>query len=350
MNILYLAMESANWVINLCNEMCNQGHTVTCFVQMTDDYDRDNPPQEHENLKVFKLPMETFYTGKGFEPYFERLRTEKFDMIFGSHGPVTPMVHFLGKNLNTPWGIMLLDIPTDLIQVQPQRAEMWRRWFPYFEQADEMVFNTYVARDEYEKFTGKRFPDENVVVYGTNLLPQFRDSGKDIRGDYIVSVCRLTPLKNCSIIPKALNMISGIDKYIAIGRDGGELELIRKLCNQYGIEFEHKVEITEEHKYELIRDSAMLIYPQKTPYIGGLSPFEGMWCGKKVVVPDLKVLRDLYGDGATYFKNDDENDLIRAIMEIAPQTHGAQIAEERASYSTMSKGLIDIFKRMKKNE
>ena len=50
MNILYLGAESANWVINLCNKFCEQGHTVTCVIQTVDEYDGENPIPLHEDI------------------------------------------------------------------------------------------------------------------------------------------------------------------------------------------------------------------------------------------------------------------------------------------------------------
>jgi glycosyltransferase involved in cell wall biosynthesis len=356
MRILYLAMESSNWVINLCNKFCELGNTVTCIIQTLDDYDKENPLPEHEDLKVIRIPYAAFTTPLVFEKtVLPKIRDDKYDIVFGSHTPVSPIAQALANMYKIPYGIMILDIPTDLMRNERWRMMQWEFWFPILKTANTIIFNTHVARDEYEKYTHQYFPDDFVIPYGTNFPEKHRKSGKDIKGDYVISVCRLTKLKNCSLIPKALSHLSSIKKYVAIGRDCGELKEIKELCDKHVIEFEHYSEISEDKKYELIRDSAMMIYPQSTEYIGGLAPFEAMWVNKPVLVPNLKVLRELYSNFPIYFDNNDELDLAESISFIYALresikyklVHNADMyAESVASYDKMAKDMLKIMEKV----
>ena len=314
MNILYIGLESSNWVINLCNNFCNKGHKVTCVVQGLDEYDKENPIERHKNLEVIYIPYETFLNPLEFRKQrFYHFIDKNFDVIFGSHVFIAPVVQLLGETLGKPWGLMLLDIPTHLMRVERQRMKSWSVYFDILKRADAIIFNNHVARDEYERYTGIRLPDSCVITYGTNLIDKFQNSGIDKKGDYIISVCRLISQKNCSLIPKALGLINCIKKYVAVGIDQGELEYIKRLCELHNIEFVHYDNVTEKKKFELIRDSAMMVYPQNTEFIGGLSPWEGMFVGKPVVVSRLKVLSDLYKENAVYFENDNSLSLAKEI-------------------------------------
>ncbi len=357
MKILYAAYESANWAIRLCNEMAKRGHEVTCLVQSSDDYEAGLEAQAHENLKVIRIPPSAVLDGNIFmRDVFPIFKDTKFDVAFGSHAPSAMMMRHLANVLDIPWGVMLLDIPSDLMAIDPRRMTQWLIWFEVLDSANTMVFNTYIARDEYARYTNKKFPDENVVVYGTNYIPEYKNAGIDIEGDYVLSICRLVDNKNCIIIPEALALLKGPKKYIAVGRDGGELAIIKRKCEQYGIEFTHYANVTEQEKYELIKNCAALVYPQKTEYIGGLSPFEGLYVGKPVIVPELKVLTDLYGPYPHYFENMNAADLARQLSfainmdkEIVNLRYmGSDHAEKFADYEQMAEGLLKIMERMKK--
>lgn len=357
MRILYLAMESANWVIKLCNQMAEDGHEVTCLVHTLDDYEKDRAEKTHERLTVIRMPYSAFLQPQEFqENYFRLISKLKFDVVFGSHIPVAPLAEALSRTYKAPWGVMILDIPTDLMKTDRNRMNHWRFSFWVLRDANQVVFNTNIARDEYEKYTNQRFGDDNVITYGTNFIKEYRGAGMDIDGNYVLSICRLTPAKNCKLIPEALNQLKGKKSYVAIGRDGGELDLIKKKCEEYGIEFRHYSEISEADKYELIKNCSVLVYPQNSEYIGGLSPFEGMYVGKPVLVPNLRVLTDLYGEHTfSYFENNNATDLACAISFAQSFNkesqrewfeQNIQFAETEASYKTMSKKLIKVFERM----
>lgn len=354
MNILYLAGESANFVIALCNEFCNQGHTVTCVAQTADEYDKENRIPSHENLdlRFKKLPFDNI-DSLAPELIFE-LQDKKFDIVFGSHTPISPLVKRLGEMMRVPWGIMLLDIPSDLMEQDVLRMRNWLYFFDILKFAPTLIFNTETARDEYFKFTKQFFPDKHVVPYATHMPEKFDMAGKDIKGDYVVSVCRLTPVKNCNLIPRALSLLDRKLGYVAIGRDRGDLSVIKDICEKNNIEFKHFEDVSEEEKFELIKNSSMLIYPQNTAYIGGLSPFEGMYAGKPVLTLDFKVLQDLYKNNVFYTKNDalEMAESIAFINSLNPKLKADivekanQYAKKTASFENMAGGMLKIFKEV----
>ena len=356
MNILYIAGESCNWVINLCNEMCLQGHNVTCVVQQLDEYDKDNPAVEHPNLTRINVDYGTM-----FDPAKMRIVLESkdalhkdYDILFGSHTPVTPVMQYLSVLLNIPWGVMLLDIPTDLICIEENRRNQWKYWFAVMKTAKQLVFNTFVARDEYNNFMDVKYDDENVITYATKIPEEYKLSGIDIKGDYIVSACRLTPVKNISMITKALALVDRPIKQIVVGRDRGDLANINRIAIENNIHVIYKDMVSEKDKYELIKNSLCLAYPQQTEYIGGLSPWEGMMIGKPTICTDYKVLKDLFKEHIDYFDRSSIQALADKITEIYDNVYdknklaaASSYAYEDAVFETMAKKLINVFERMK---
>ena len=351
MKILYIGMESANWVTNLCLELAELGHEITCITQTDDTYVVGEKVQVNPSLHITFVTFNELLDVVGFVDKNKELLQKDYDLVFGSHYPVGPLIARLGKELDLPWGVMLLDIPTDLIITEDWRKKFWAYNFSLLKNANAVVVNTGVAKDEYKRFTNTTLPDQNLITYGCNLPKQYKNSGLYIQGDYAVSACRLTSIKNCSLIPKALAK-TNIKKYVAIGRDGGELDKIKQLCKDNNIEFEHHQDITDDEKFEIIKHSSVLIYPQSTKYIGGLSPFEGMFAGKPVIVSGLRVLIDLYGEHAKYFTNNDPDSLAGSInsLDVSKEQllKASEYAEKTATFTPMAKSLIKVFESMLK--
>jgi glycosyltransferase involved in cell wall biosynthesis len=305
MKILWVAGEATNWAIGYCRELAELGNEVLLVGNSEDLYDREN--LNPGKVKVKLLPFKDF----NFMNIIKITKDDKFvpDVVFGSHIITTFNVWQVANTLKKPWGMMVLDIPSDLLKYDRKRMKLWNAYFDVLKQADSIIFNTEVARDEFFKYTNNYIT--NVFPYAFNIPEEYIKKKINTEPEnYVVSVCRLTSIKNCGIIPIVIAHLKDKPKYIAIGRDGGKLEEIQSLCKQFGVEFEHKPDVSEEEKFKLIYNAKALIYPQDSEYIGGLSPFEAMSVGTPALVSDYKILRDLYERNVLYSRN---------ILELAQQ-------------------------------
>ena len=353
MKILYIGGESANFVIETCNALCEQGHDVTAVVQITDEYRKI---KLHKRLKRINVEFNKFYSPIIMKNKLViEFANNRPDLIFGSHAPVSPIVFELAKQYGIPWGMMLLDIPENLLKTERWRMKHWNYWFTLLTQADIMVFNNSIARDLFYHYTQNWFPDEYHIHYGTNLPESEKMSGIDIEDDYVLSICRLHSVKNCKLIPEALKYLKSDLKYVAIGRDLGELEIIKQKCKDYGIDFIYKGIVSEEEKWELIKNCAMYIYPQDTEYVAGQASLEAMWAGKPALAGNFKILKELYGKHAYYFNTKDPESLAKQIAyvrsldktRIIEQLEDACFhVEDTASYKIMGKKLSDLFRKV----
>ena len=355
MKILYLAAESANWVISLCNEFCKEGHEVTCVVQESDEYDKEHPVEMHENLTRINVPMEYFFNStKMKSALLPQITLNSYDIVFGSHAPVSQSVKDIAAIFKAPWGVMLLDIPHDLMVTDRNRLLQWMYWFETLKYATTIIFNTKVARDVYFEYTKQFFGDDNIITYATAFKEKYKNAGKDVDENYVLSICRLTPMKAVSSITRALALLKNPPTQMVIGRDRGDLKNILSTAKKHGIKVLYKETVSEEEKYELIKRASMLIYPQETKFIGGLSPWEGMFVGKQTIVKDYKVLRELYGDNVHYVNTMDDKSLADKILEIQNYKKEyllnpdefSEFAEQEASFKTMASKMLKIFKEM----
>lgn len=357
MKILYMAFDAKNYALRICNEIAKQGHEITVFVLKKDFFDNTCKIKMEDNIEVIELDESDFFDDDKFmKTYIDKIKNADFDVIFGVTIIITQMVHYLGRKLNIPKIMMLLDIPIHLIEKQKERKKGWEICKPLLLNMDNIIFNTIIARDEFSKMFGKNFPEKNILTYPTYLPKKYYKSGIDIDGDYVISVCRLNSEKNCLIIPYALSKLKVLNKYVAIGKDGGQLNKIKKTCKQFNIEFIHYSNITDDKKFELIKNSSILIYPQNTEYIGGLPPFEGMFVGKPVITTDFPVLKNLYGNKCSYFKNNNIDSLsvqigvLSSLKRTIFKTQLESAAEETqkdASFKKIADGIINILEETK---
>jgi glycosyltransferase involved in cell wall biosynthesis len=351
MKILYIGTETFNWVIDICNAIGEQGHEVIGIIQNKFGY---NPEIKHkdDNVRFLQITPEMAATGETFLKIIEKVyEKEKPDFVFCSHYPNVPIITELKHRTGCIAGAMILDVPSDLIKKDEKRQKMWKLLKTCLLNLDLVIVNTEIAREELSKILEKELPKENMILYGIGLPEKYENSGIDKKGDYVISVCRINRIKNCILIPQALSYLDLKLKYIAVGADENEeVSIVKDLCERYGIEFEHRAQITDNEKFELIKNSSMLIYPQNSEYIGGLSPFEAMWCGKPAIVPDLQIYNSLYLDNAYYFDNNNAKDLANKIGLVHTYKRGVFKAElldahdyvkDNLSYATMAKKLIE---------
>jgi glycosyltransferase involved in cell wall biosynthesis len=351
MKILYIGTEAFNWVIDICNAIGEQGHEVIGIIQNKFGYDT-RVKEKVNGVSFLQLTYEMSVEPKTFYSIIKKVyEREKPDFVFCSHYPNIPIITQLKIETGCLAGAMVLDVPSDLIAKDEKRTQMWAILKQCLLRLDLVIVNTEKAREELSKILEQEVPKENMIFYGISLPPKYENSGIDKKGDYIVSVCRINRRKNCILIPQALSYLDIKLKYVAVGEDeNGEVSFIREMCNRLGIEFEHKQQVSDNEKFELIKNSSMLIYPQNSEYIGGLSPFEAMWCGKPAIVPDLPIYNSLYLDHAYYFDNNSAEDLANKIGLVHTYRRSVfkgelldahDYVKNNLSYETMAKKLID---------
>lgn len=355
MNILYVASESSEYVSSLCQEIAKRGHTITMVVQESDHY-TTMKEELHSNIKKIVVESNALFHPQLLESLLKEkdVFNDDYDIMFGSNTPIAPVLNYFHSILKIPWGIMIHDVPIDLIDADETRGLYWKFWLADLRSASQVCFNTYVARDEYLNLTNIYYTDDNVFTYATNISKEVSMSGSMVKGDYVVSVCRIAPHKNLSMITKALAYLNNPIKQVVIGRDSGDLHSVMSVAKEHGVEVIVKGMVSDEEKISLIQNSLCLVYPQKSAYIAGLSPWESMMIGKPTICSDYKILRDLYKNHVSYFDVNSIMELAGRINEVYTGDYNipklqfaSDYAYEEASFSTMATKLLKIMSNIK---
>lgn len=357
MNILYIGEETRNWIVILANEMSLLDHIITIVVKKYDEYDDENKTEPLENVTVIEVDDEAFFNNELMITTIGDERLKTFDIVYGSHIIACSPVVAIGKQYKIPYGTQVLDVPLDLMRIQEFRMNNWRMYVKLLKDVTAMTFITKKARDDWARLAGKYYTDEHIITYAATVPEKYKNSGTDLKGDYIISTCRLSPVKNISMITRAIGLIDRPIKQVVIGRDNGDLATIMKIAKIDGTKIIYKDTVSEEEKFELIKNSLCVVYPQQTEYIGGLNPWEGMMFGKPVLCTDYKILRDLYKDHIDYFDRASTWALADKITKIYDNKYNkdklavaSTYAYKDASFKTMARKLLYIFHLMRKKK
>jgi len=295
MNILYIGEETRNWIVNLVNELVLLGHTVTAVVKRYDEYDDANKVPAIDGCTLVEVDNDAYFKPDTVVNALDNI--EQYDIVFGSHIIALIPVKYIGERYNIPYGIQVLDVPIDLMNADSRRMSNWKYYANALSDVSTMTFITKRARDDWKVLTGQYYDDTHVITYPISIPEEHKLSGLDKDDNYIVSFCRVTPVKNVSQATKSLIQLKNDTKQVVVGKNQGDLDHIRD--NVIYIE-----QVTEEKKFDLIKNASVVVYPQATEYIGGLSPWEAMYIGTPVLVYDYGILKELYGDNAFYADKD----------------------------------------------
>ena len=355
MNILYIGEETRNWIILLANEIALSDNDITVVVKKYDEYDDGNRVEPIDRVTVVEVENEAFFHPFMIDDFIEKKNMKKFDVVYGSHIIACVPVASIGKIYNIPYGMQVLDVPMDLMKQEPTRMNNWKLYRSVLKDVSSMTFITKKARDDWYLFTGKKYPDSNIITYAAIIDDKYEKTGIEVKGNYVVSACRLTPIKNINMITRALTLIDRPIKQVVIGRDRGDKLTIENIAKENNIEVIFKNSIPEDEKAQLIRDSLCVVYPQQTEYIGGLNPWEGMMIGKPVLCTDYDILKDLYENGVTYFDKTSAEALADEITKIYDNEYDkdrlreiSDFAYYKACYENMAVRILDVFDKMVK--
>ncbi|MCX6251677.1 MAG: glycosyltransferase family 1 protein [Bacteroidetes bacterium] len=150
----------------------------------------------------------------------------------------------------------------------------------------------------------------NAVNFEKSKVPP---TGKVIEGKYLLAVSSLDPRKNLLRIIEAYKQ-TGID---------GEYKLVLVGKSDRVFNMEATTEITErslgyvsdDQLVQLYRNASLLIYPSL--YEGfGIPPLEAMSLGCPVLISDIPVFREVFGDAGWYVDPKDTSDIRDGILAI----------------------------------
>lgn len=275
----------------------------------------------------------------------------KIDACFGMDQSVADDVLKFKKLRPEVYSVcMFLDYPAHVVDDRSslsynfEYSQRYYYWMDAANQLDDIVFNNSVAVDYYKKKFNK---EAKLLWYSISTENVVKPT--HIKEDYIVSCNRLIHYKGTDLLIDALSRLNY--KYKHIGVSGNLKEVFLKRCNHlFKEKFEFFERCDENKKIELMSKAVMLVYPQITDWIGGLSILEAYSVKTPTICFDYPVLRELYEDCTIYAKQKSVIDLRKKICDLyedeAMQKEFADKGHERyKKYFTkkvMAKNLMDL--------
>ena len=138
-----------------------------------------------------------------------------------------------------------------------------------------------------------------------DVVPEQENKG------HIIQISRYALNKRFDLTIKAMK---GIDRKlicIGFGRNTDLVNLAKKL----GVDATFYQNLERSELIKLLKQSELLVSP--SVFEGwGLSPIEALYCKKAVLLSDLPVFKEVYGNNALYHERDNVSDMNRKIRDL----------------------------------
>jgi len=161
-----------------------------------------------------------------------------------------------------------------------------------------------ISASKYTQRTLREFGIESEQIYfyidteEIDSIPALPQNG------HIIQISRFALNKRFDI---SIRAIKGLDrKLVCVGHKGsGKYEA---LATSLGADVEFYCNVRRDVTIGLLKGAEVLVSP--SVFEGwGITPIEALYCGVPVLLNDLEVFREVYGDAVPYHKPDDVDDM-----------------------------------------
>jgi glycosyltransferase involved in cell wall biosynthesis len=316
MNILVMGNGSLSVAAQeqkLCIEFAKKGHKVYLVCNEDLRLFDVGEIEKHKNLIIINIPYSEYQ--------FEKLNIpEKIDICFGMDQSVSHFVADYKQRMRVKSFCMFLDFPVhvidgnDPINYNFGYSQRFYYWINCALSLDGVIFNNGVAVEEFYK-RYKR--DAHLVFYSISSDSNYESLKEEPSSkDYFLGCNRIIKYKGTDLVLKALRKLPYSYKHIFVSADDKELANLKAISEGLpnSIVFYNRVGETE--KMRLTYNAKLMVYPQVTEWIGGLSIIEGMSVKTPGICFDYPVLRELYGDCVLYVKKKSVFDLRDKVKQL----------------------------------
>lgn len=303
----------------LCVEFAKKGHSVTLICsEKARLFDVGEVPS-HPNLRILDIPFseyrhEVFLDMCGWPP------EHKLDVVLGMDQSVSPFVaDFKAKHPTIRSYIMFLDLPMHVIGGQDTLnydvgySQRFYYWLQCSLELDGTIFNNGVAIEQYKKMYNR---DAHLVFYAISNDDYLDKPIVPPTKDYVFGCNRLIKYKGTEYTFFALRRTKYKYKHVFVSGEEREIENIKALSRELSQKITLYERISEDVKMDLTYHAKVVVYPQITEWIGGLSIIEGWSVKTPGICFDYPVLRELYGDCVLYAKPRSAVDLREKIKTL----------------------------------
>jgi len=291
-------------------EIAELGHKVYLVINEETLYETLSV-RKHKNLEFICLSYNKY---KFDELYIE----EKIDICFGLDQSVSPFVAEYKNRMKVKSFCLFLDFPVHIIDGRDRLnydfaySQEFYYWINCALEVDGVFFNTNIAIEEFKK----RYNKEGYLIsYPIVFDDAYEHFNRKVPNkDFTIGCHKLWPYKGTIFTLKALeglgynysHLYSLVEKH-----EGNRLNKVARYAN-LDIDFYEKV--SEYKKMEMMYNARLLIYPQITHWIGGISIIEAMSVKTPSVCFNYPILKELFGESVLYAKAENVEDLRKKIQ------------------------------------
>lgn len=177
----------------------------------------------------------------------------------------------------------------------------WYGYKDYLNYATKIITISKESKKYIQEWIGCK--EDKVVVINPCINDNIADKVVEInKKDEITVVSRFLDFKHLTDVIEAVNKLNKRYKinFITSYRDHyGTDTLIKQTAQKHNIPIQIYENITDFKKFELIKNSKVLVHPSVFEGFG-LPPAEALYCGTPAIVYDLPVYKDFFGDNLIY--------------------------------------------------
>jgi len=161
-----------------------------------------------------------------------------------------------------------------------------------------------ISASKYTQRTLKSFGIESEQVYFYIDTEEIDSISAFPQDGHIIQISRFALNKRFDVSIQAMRGLGR--RFVCVGYKGGEK--YKALAKSLGIDVEFYCNVKRSVTIGLLKSAEMLVSP--SVFEGwGITPIEALYCEVPVLLNDLEVFREVYGDAVPYHKPDDPNDM-----------------------------------------
>lgn len=249
--------------------------------------------------------------------------TKEVDLIYCGSISQLDKAMAMKERFNKPLVCWVWDIPycwkdwcrtNDEIQKNKWRSQYVEKVISNLRKCDRVISSSKHT----QRILKNIFNVESEQMYfyiNTEELDSVQTHGKK---GHIIQISRFALVKRFDISIKAMNGIER--KLICVGT--GNYKELEGLARKLKVDAVFCCNPKNKEKIKLLKESEILVSP--SIFEGwGMTPIEALYCEIPVLLNDLDVFREVYGDKVLYHKRDDFEDM-REKLKMLLKDHGLQ--------------------------
>ncbi|MEI8005442.1 MAG: glycosyltransferase family 1 protein [Bacteroidota bacterium] len=214
----------------------------------------------------------------------------------------------------------------------------------------EVIYNAVALKQTAGTGIDPSSPEETLSHI--NSLKNTRFNGF-IQKKYILSISSLDPRKNLARIVDAFLKSGLTEEYQLVF--AGKTDAIFNMELSAEIVKRSLGYVTDEELVLLYKNASLFVYP--SIYEGfGIPPLEAMALGCPVILSDIPVFHEVFGEACSYFDPNDTDDIINGMIKVLNDTEYRRQLTEAAfirlrnfSWNKSANLLIDILRKTTRN-